>query len=385
MGRKRKAESRYTGVLLVDKPEGPTSHDVVGWVRWALGERSVGHCGTLDPPASGLLVVCVGEGTKLVDALTSVDKRYWTRLVIGRSTTTADGAGETLTTAPVDAAMLERARELVEALRGPLELPPPAYSAVKVDGKRAHALARAGELVELPKRPMAVHALTVLGAGLEPAAATGEDEGEQGWIELELRVAKGTYIRSLAEELGRRLGCPAHMARLRRLACGPLTVDDPGAVGGLIAQELPPREGAPPRWRVELPPADPPVTDNDARRARAREWLESRLRAPWRDLPMPAVMLDADASEAAEERAKLVERLLHGQRLPLHPTMRARLGLENVAGGPCALVHLGLQVMILAVVESDEDGDTRLQPTRIVRLRACDPAPAHPSGLPGGD
>jgi tRNA pseudouridine55 synthase len=203
----RPVGSAATGVLLIDKPSGPTSHDVVAFVRWALRERAVGHCGTLDPAATGLLVVCVGGATKLVEHLTGVDKRYQARIVLGRSTTTADAEGETLAQGPVSAEVEARAGATLLEMLGELALPPPAYSAVKLDGRRAHELARAGEAVDLPVRRMAIHAAEVL--------AVRRESPDHVVIDATLDVAKGTYIRSIAEELGRRLGVPAHLGSLR--------------------------------------------------------------------------------------------------------------------------------------------------------------------------
>ena len=131
------------GVLVIDKPAGPSSHDVVGWVRRALGERRVGHCGTLDPAATGVLVVCVGEATKLVTWLVDDDKQYTATIALGRATTTADAEGETIATAEVSDADFERAVATIPQMCGALELAPPKVSAIRVDGMRAHALVRA--------------------------------------------------------------------------------------------------------------------------------------------------------------------------------------------------------------------------------------------------
>lgn len=345
-------EPKHFGVLLIDKPAGPTSHDVVGWVRWALRERAVGHCGTLDPAATGLLVVCVGEATKLVEHFSGVDKRYAARFVLGRSTTTADGEGETRERAPVPAELGAQAAEALAGLSGALELPPPAFSAVKVDGKRAHELARAGEELELARRPMTVHRVVVGEQGHDP-------EDQTLWIEAELDVTKGTYVRSLAEELGRRLGLPAHLGTLRRLACADLRVDDRRAVTGLGARELPPLEGRPPRWRVEAPSAV-----GEGREA-AGDLLRAKLDPPWARLPFPCFALnEAGSPEFA--------RLLQGQRLGLDPAMRARLGLEP-GSGICALIDRAGGHMVLARRDQDRAGRPRLAPSRVLRFPIQDP------------
>jgi tRNA pseudouridine55 synthase len=296
------------GVLLVDKPEGPTSHDVVGWIRWGLDVAQVGHCGTLDPAASGLLVICVGPATRLVPYLTGVDKAYRARFALGRSTTTEDREGETVATAPVDAAAHAAARAALAGLHGEHSLPPPAFSAVKVDGQRAHRLARRGEAPELAPRPMAVRSVDDLAAGGSPGP----------WVEATMTVSKGTYIRALAVELGRRVGVPAHLAALRRLACGSLRVDD--AVTGLHAETSPPaRPGAPPRTRLSLPGA----ADRDELRRR----LTAALREPTTVLPLPLVTVPADDPHG------LLARTTCGQWVPLGPELHAVLPLPAVVAG----------------------------------------------------
>lgn len=355
MGR-RKTEARHTGILLVDKPLGPTSHDVVGWVRWALGERGVGHCGTLDPMASGLLVVCVGEATKLVEHLTGLDKGYRARFVLGRSTTTADGVGETVAEAPVDASIVSDAARALTELVGDLELPPPAFSAVKVAGKRAHELARAGEAPVLAPRAMAVRRLEVLGCGHDP-------DREAVWADVDLDVAKGTYVRSLAEEWGRRLGLPAHMAALRRTRAGDLSVEDPATVTGLVPRELPALEGRPPRWRVGLPIETEEGVDRETAKARSGDALRERLQPPWTRLPFPAVVL------TGEVHGEAFDRLLQGQRLGLDARVRASLQVP-AGDGPCALVDRARGRMVVADRDRDRAGRPRLAPARVIRLRS---------------
>lgn len=355
MATRARAESARFGVLLVDKPPGPTSHDLVGWARWALRERSIGHCGTLDPAATGLMVLCVGAATKLVEHLTTVDKGYRARFVLGASTTTADAAGELVAEAEVSAEVEARVAELAAGLLGPLELPPPAYSAIKVDGRRAHELARAGTLDSLPSRPMAVRALELLGQGRA---------GPRAWVDVELRVAKGTYVRSLAEELGRRLGVPAHLGSLRRTACGALSVDDPRVVTGLGARELEPRPGhqgrpRPPIWRIEARASE--AGDLDPRE-RARALLEAKLQPPWTLLPYGVSVLASEA-QAGDHRPAL-ERLAHGQRLALGDPIVAGLGL-GPGSGPWALVDRAAGQMI--IVERELDAG-RLAPRKVLRF-----------------
>jgi tRNA pseudouridine55 synthase len=374
------------GILLIDKPAGPTSHDVVGWVRWALRERSVGHCGTLDPAATGLLVVCVGETTKLVEFLTSVDKRYVARFVLGRSTTTADAEGETLEQVALPDDALWRAEQALAGLVGPLSLPPPAYSAVKIDGRRAHALARAGEAPELPARPMAVDRLEILehgpgeadlgpeqseGVGARAGAAEHDPSPtrrREAWMDADLTVAKGTYVRSLAEELGRRIAVPAHLGALRRLACGDLSLDDPLAVRGLLANPLPAIEGRPPRWRIQGAIAGEPDENPESARESAAKLLRERLAPPWSRLPFPASEL------AGPEPSRLLDRLLQGQRLRLDPHTCGCLNIEQHGQSELhALVDRAGGRMILVRREPDKQ---RIAPVRVLRFRSTPSTPS---------
>jgi tRNA pseudouridine(55) synthase len=334
------------GILLIDKPAGPTSHDVVAWVRWALRERSVGHCGTLDPAATGLLVVCVGAATKLVEHLTAVDKRYLARFVLGRSTTTADAEGEVEAVAEVPADALERAELALAGMVGPLELAPPAYSAVKIEGKRAHELARAGEAPQLAARPMVVERLHVEGRGRAEALA---------WLDVDLSVTKGTYVRSLAEELGRRLDLPAHLGALRRLACGDLSLEDPVAVTGIEATPLEGQPGRPRRWRIGF--------DGVETRERAGALLRARLVPPWKHLPFSATELHGS------EHEPWIARLVQGQRLRVDPATSAILGLGSVAEGHLhTLVDRASGRMILVRCEADAEGSRRVAPVRLLRF-----------------
>lgn len=273
------------GVLLVDKPEGPTSHDVVGFVRWALGCSQVGHCGTLDPLATGLLVVCVGAATRLVPYLTGVDKAYRARFGLGLATTTADREGEVTARCEVSPDQRAAAMDVLRDMCGELRIPPPAFSAVKVDGQRAHARARRGETVELAARSMTLRAVTEIECC---------DEG----IDATCLVSKGTYVRSLAEELGRRTGLPTHLAALRRLACGSHRVDEARVVGDLCAERLPDRPGLPPKCRLGLPGRD----GREAAGAR----LRAALLAPVEALPFPV-------TRVAEGVEGLLGALRHGR------------------------------------------------------------------------
>ncbi len=259
------------GLLLVDKPSGCTSHDVVQFVRWALHERAVGHTGTLDPSATGLLVVLVGGATRLAPWLAEHDKRYRARIVLGRSTTTDDADGDTIATAPCDDATLARAADELARLVGALELAPPAVSAIHVDGRRAHARVRAGEIVELPPKTMRVDAIAIESIDRDAHA-----------IDAVLDVGTGTYVRSIAAELGRRVGVPAHLGALRRLGVGDARVDDPRIAAGLVAHARP-HGGAVVEHR-----------DLGRDRAAVGAWLRERLGDPLATLTDPVVRLPAE-------------------------------------------------------------------------------------------
>jgi tRNA pseudouridine55 synthase len=202
-----------SGVLVVDKPRGPTSHDVVAKVRRALGTREVGHAGTLDPMATGVLVVLVGEATKLAPYLTADDKAYEARVRLGEGTDTLDAEGTVVATAPVPDDLEARLDAALEAERARTEQVPPAYSAVHAGGTRAHELARRGEVVELAPRPVAVRSL-------ERAALRSPD------VDLVLVVSKGYYVRSLARDLAARLSTVGHLVALRRTRSGAFGLED---------------------------------------------------------------------------------------------------------------------------------------------------------------
>lgn len=195
------------GLLLVDKASGWTSHDVVARVRRLAGLRRIGHTGTLDPMATGLLVLALGNATRLVEYLTAHDKRYEGLITLGATTDTDDAEGRVTATAPVPELPAAALAKLSRHFTGALWQSPPAFSAVKVGGRRAYAMARAGDAVELAARPVVVHALTLSEAG-------------PGTLRVTVHCGPGTYVRSLARDIGQALGCGAHLSALRRLAVG---------------------------------------------------------------------------------------------------------------------------------------------------------------------
>jgi len=206
---------------LVDKPEGWTSHDVVARLRTILGERRVGHAGTLDPMASGLLIVGEGRATSLLACLAMLPKRYLARTRLGVSTDTQDRTGSVLEerSAIPDLAAVVAA---LEAFRGRIAQTPPLYSAVKVGGERLYKAARRGEDVERAARPVHVYAISLVDPAPD-AARTGEACSE---VTLDVTVSRGTYVRTLAHDLGVALGCGAHLVALRRTRSGPFRVED---------------------------------------------------------------------------------------------------------------------------------------------------------------
>jgi tRNA pseudouridine55 synthase len=205
---------------LVDKPEGWTSHDAVARLRRVLGERRVGHAGTLDPFATGLLIVAEGRGTGLLGALALLPKRYLATLRLGVATDTQDRTGTPISESKGPLPTLAAFDQALAGFRGRLEQRPPLYSAVKVAGERLYRAARRGEEVERPTRPVHVYALErVTGA---------PDQGAD--VTLDLTVSRGTYVRTLAHDLGAALGCGAHLVALRRVSIGPFHVSGAGRV-----------------------------------------------------------------------------------------------------------------------------------------------------------
>jgi tRNA pseudouridine55 synthase len=221
VGRRRKRADDTIGVLIIDKPKGLTSHDVVARVRRIFSTRRVGHAGTLDPMATGVLVVMLGEATKLAPYLTGEDKSYRAVVQLGAATDTLDAEGEILERMDLpswcrDASVAhERVERALDEERARREQQPPCYSAIKVGGKTAHARMRAGERVELTPRQVAVREL---------CWKADAEQLSEGRLELSMTVRKGYYVRALARDLGSALGVPAHLSALRRNASGAFTL-----------------------------------------------------------------------------------------------------------------------------------------------------------------
>ena len=209
--------------MLVAKPAGPTSHDVVDVVRRALGEERVGHLGTLDPFAKGLLVLVVGRATRLAPFAAEWPKSYDGVIRLGVTTDTDDLTGNVVATAPWTGITPAQLAEVIGRFRGGYEQTPPAYSAVKVAGERAYRRARRGEVVALEPRSVEIRELEIVEAAVPD-------------LEFRATVSAGTYLRSLARDIGAALGCGAHLAALRRTAVGPLKLDDAVAPEAVTAR-----------------------------------------------------------------------------------------------------------------------------------------------------
>jgi tRNA pseudouridine55 synthase len=201
-----------SGLVIVDKPAGWTSHDVVGKMRRLAKTRRVGHAGTLDPMATGVLVLGVGKATRLLGHLALTEKGYDATIRLGQSTNTDDAEGETTATASAAAVSDEALAAGVAALTGPIQQVPPQVSAIKVNGERAYKMARKGEDVALAARPVTVHSFTITGV---------RREGDLIDVDASVSCSSGTYIRALARDLGASLGCGGHLTALRRTRVGP--------------------------------------------------------------------------------------------------------------------------------------------------------------------
>ncbi|MCX7537259.1 tRNA pseudouridine(55) synthase TruB [Corynebacterium sp. P5875] len=207
-----------SGLVVVDKPSGLTSHDVIARLRRAFGTRKVGHAGTLDPMATGVLVVGIGRGTRFLAHLVAETKSYTGTVRLGASTSTDDAEGEVISSAPAGAVARLDDTAITAALgdlRGEIMQKPSAVSAIKIDGKRAHERVRAGEKVDIPARPVTVHRLEATDL------RRGADHVD---IDIDVLCSSGTYIRSLARDLGEALGVGGHLTALRRTSVGPFDI-----------------------------------------------------------------------------------------------------------------------------------------------------------------
>lgn len=201
----------FDGALLVDKPAGPTSHDVVDAIRRQFQFKKVGHCGTLDPNATGLLIIVLGRATKLSEKLTTSDKHYAGTIRFGETTDTFDADGELVASLPVPPLTLDQLNQEAASFIGDQMQTPPMVSAVKKAGVPLYKLARQG--LEVPREPRLIHVYRFQFTDYQEPIA-----------QFQILCTKGTYVRSIAHDLGQKIGCGAHLASLRRLAAGPFQV-----------------------------------------------------------------------------------------------------------------------------------------------------------------
>lgn len=216
------------GILIVDKPEGLTSHDVVDLVRQRFHLQKVGHAGTLDPQATGVLVVLIGKFTKKSATYSGCDKEYAARLTLGMATDTQDSQGRVVKREYVEAMELEKVERVFQQFLGKVEQIPPMFSALKYKGQRLYALARKGIEVQRPARSVYIYKINL--TGLEPPH-----------INFTVSCSKGTYIRTLCMDIAERLGCVGYMSKLRRIRCGTFTLNQAISLGrlqGLSWEEL---------------------------------------------------------------------------------------------------------------------------------------------------
>ncbi|MCT4578418.1 tRNA pseudouridine(55) synthase TruB [Donghicola sp.] len=214
MARKKKGRD-ISGWLVIDKPAGMTSTAVVNKVKWAFNANKAGHAGTLDPDATGVLAVALGEATKTVPYITDAMKAYEFTVTLGAATNTDDEEGEVIATSP-NRPTDDEIKEALFGFVGDIMQVPPKFSAVKIDGQRAYKLARDGEDVELAARPLFVEELLLV------------DRPDADHVVLEMTCGKGGYVRSIARDLGERLGCHGHVQRLRRIWSGPFDAAEDG-------------------------------------------------------------------------------------------------------------------------------------------------------------
>ena len=213
MGRSRRKGRPVDGILLLDKPAGITSNGALQRVKHLFGAAKAGHTGSLDPIATGVLPICFGEATKFSQFLLDADKSYVATMRLGEQTTTGDSEGECIATQPVPEMSRPEAEDYLDPFRGEIEQIPSMYSALKVDGQPLYKLARQGIEVERKARPVTIFRLTLL------------EQTNDTWV-IDLVCSKGTYVRTLAEDLGAAIGCGAHVVALRRRQAGPFQIDE---------------------------------------------------------------------------------------------------------------------------------------------------------------
>lgn len=262
------------GLLVIDKPAGPTSFDVVHKVRAALKVKKVGHTGTLDPSATGVLPLCVGEATKIASHILESEKAYEAAIRLGITTDTLDAEGKVLSERPVPQLSAEGVEAALARFRGTFSQTPPMYSAVKVDGKRLYEHARAGEEVARADREVTVHELTLR-------------DFSANELRVFVRCSKGFFVRVLAQELGEALGCGGHLRALRRTRTGPFTLERALPLERLLTQVAEQGPSAVAPWLIPIEEALselPAITITDAEAVKVLHGvpLETRAKTPGR-------------------------------------------------------------------------------------------------------
>lgn len=202
------------GIIVIDKPQGKSSHDMVSFMRRVTGIRKIGHTGTLDPMATGVLPLCIGNATKAADMLTLADKVYRAEFVLGKTTDTLDAEGKIISVCEVKVTERE-VRETIMSFLGVIEQIPPMYSAIKQNGKKLYELAREGIEVERNVRRVAINKIDIIDIDMNNNSAI-----------IEVSCSKGTYIRTLCDDIGKKLGCGAYMTALRRIKTGCFGIED---------------------------------------------------------------------------------------------------------------------------------------------------------------
>jgi tRNA pseudouridine55 synthase len=357
-----------SGLVIVDKPGGMTSHDVVARIRRLAHTRRVGHAGTLDPMATGVLVIGIEKATRLLGHLMLTEKTYAATIRLGQSTTTDDAEGEPAGGSPATAVTSERLDEEIAKLTGEILQVPSSVSAIKVNGQRAYKLTRAGEAPELAARPVTIYEFRV---------TASRREGDFLDVDATVRCSSGTYIRALARDLGRALGTGGHLTALRRTAVGPYTLTQAHTLETLETKNTSPERPlvspAPQATSPDLaggaaPEAQPAGTSMEARTA-----AESSG-APW-------VTPLAEAAAAAFPRLDLTaadaRRLAQGARLPLPASWPGGTQGPNRTG-PAA--HKATSSGLVARRDND---DSALSAARPEREGAAGGVPAVRESAPG--
>jgi len=302
------------GFLNIDKPIGMTSHDVVARVRRLARQKRVGHAGTLDPAATGVLVVALGSATRLIEYVQeATSKRYLATVQLGTITTTDDAEGEIVAAHPVPELGADALEPVLDGFRGPIMQVPPMYSALHHQGQRLHELARAGIVVERPARPVTIERLVLV-------------SWQSPRLTLDITCSKGTYIRALARDLGAALGCGGHLAALRRTAVGTFVIEDATPLAALTDQAEDSETGRP----------------GEKERANHRGSLSPALRVSlsYMLLPpeqavadWPPAMLDAEAARRVRNGMPIaLQQHIVGERARAHGPDGALLALLSRAG-----------------------------------------------------